>query len=130
MRMLNQDDESEENTEVTWEDQQKINTFSRLNTRCTDLEEKIAKQRLEKEALDDLAMELELADEDEPVEYKIGEAFFHISLKRAQTLIQKDQESIESEISGLQGKIDQCQQEMKDLKVTLYAKFGKQINLD
>ncbi|CAE6415283.1 unnamed protein product [Rhizoctonia solani] len=130
MRMLNQDEESEENTEVTWEDQQKINAFSKLNTRCTDLEEKIAKQKSEKEALDDLAMELELADEDEPVEYKIGEAFFHISLKRAQMLLQKDQESIDSEINGLQGKIDQCQQEMKDLKVALYAKFGKQINLD
>ncbi|CAE6431106.1 unnamed protein product [Rhizoctonia solani] len=130
MRMLNQDDESEENTEVTWEDQQKINTFSKLNTRCNDLEEKIAKQKSEKEALDDLAMELELADEDEPVKYKIGEAFFHISLERAQALIQKDQESIETEINGLQGKIDQCQQEMKDLKVALYAKFGKQINLD
>ncbi|CAE6427580.1 unnamed protein product [Rhizoctonia solani] len=130
MRMLNQDEESEENTEVTWEDQQRINAFSKLNTRCTDLEEKVAKQKSEKEALDDLAMELELADEDEPVEYKIGEAFFHISLKRAQMLLQKDQESIDSEINGLQGKIDQCQQEMKDLKVALYAKFGKQINLD
>ncbi|CEL60973.1 Prefoldin subunit 4 OS=Saccharomyces cerevisiae (strain ATCC 204508 / S288c) GN=GIM3 PE=1 SV=1 [Rhizoctonia solani AG-1 IB] len=130
MRMLNQDDESEENTEVTWEDQQKINTFSKLNTRCSDLEEKIAKQKSEKEALDDLAMELELADEDEPVKYKIGEALFHISLERAQALIQKDQESVETEINGLQGKIDQCQQEMKNLKVALYAKFGKQINLD
>ncbi|KEP55414.1 prefoldin subunit 4 [Rhizoctonia solani 123E] len=130
MRMLNQDEESEENTEVTWEDQQRINAFSKLNTRCTDLEEKVAKQKSEKEALDDLAMELELADEDEPVEYKIGEAFFHISLKRAQMLLQKDQESIDSEINGLQGEIDQCQQEMKDLKVALYAKFGKQINLD
>ncbi|KDN46207.1 hypothetical protein RSAG8_04434, partial [Rhizoctonia solani AG-8 WAC10335] len=80
MRMINQDDESEENTEVTWEDQQKINAFSKLNTRCTDFEEKIEKQKSEKEALDDLAMELELADEDDPVEYKIGEAFFHISL--------------------------------------------------
>ncbi|CAE6430491.1 unnamed protein product [Rhizoctonia solani] len=130
MRMLNQDDESEENTEVTWEDQQKINAFSKLNTRCTDLEDKIAKQKSEKEAIDDLGMELELADEDEPVEYKIGEAFFHISLKRAQALLQKDQELIDAEINGMQSKIDQCQQEMKDLKVALYAKFGKQINLD
>ncbi|CAE6420770.1 unnamed protein product [Rhizoctonia solani] len=146
MRMLKQDEESEENTEVTWEDQQKINAFSKLNTRCNDLEEKIAKHKSEKEAIDDLAMELELADEDEPVEYdmslpgqrtqliqfryKIGDAFFHISLERAQTLLQKDQESIDTEINALQGKIDQCQQEMKDLKVALYAKFGKQINLD
>lgn len=60
---LNQDDESEENTEVTWgmccslkqaahpqslrlEDQQKISLFSKLNSRCTDLEEKITKQKV------------------------------------------------------------------------------------
>ncbi|KAG9097857.1 hypothetical protein FRC06_007110 [Ceratobasidium sp. 370] len=126
MRMLQQDDESEENTE----DQQRINDFSKLNTRATNLEETIAKQKSEKEALDDLAMELELADEDEPVEYKIGEAFFHIPLSRAQALLAKDQESAEEEISKLQAQIDECNQEMKELKVVLYAKFGKQINLD
>ncbi|KAG8712733.1 hypothetical protein FRC08_014144 [Ceratobasidium sp. 394] len=130
MRMLQQDDESEENTEVTWEDQQRINNFSKLNTRATNLEETIAKQKSEKEALDDLAMELELADEDEPIEYKIGEAFFHIPLSRAQTLLTKDQESAEEEIDKLQAQIDECNQEMKELKVVLYAKFGKQINLD
>ncbi|KAF8608801.1 Prefoldin, subunit 4 [Ceratobasidium sp. AG-I] len=130
MRMLQQDDESEENTEVTWEDQQKINNFSKLNSRMNDLEDILTKQKSEKEALDDLAMELELADEDEPVEYKIGEAFFRLSLSRAQALLAKDQESADEEISRLQGRIDECQQEMKDLKVVLYAKFGKQINLD
>lgn len=62
--------------------------------------------------------------------YKIGEAFFRLSLKRGLELLTKDQESTEAEINALQGKIDECQQEMKDLKVVLYAKFGKQINLD
>ncbi|QRV79529.1 Prefoldin subunit [Ceratobasidium sp. AG-Ba] len=130
MRMLHQDDESEENTEVTWEDQQKINNFSKLNSRASDLEDNIAKQKSEKEALDDLAMELELADEDEPVDYKIGEAFFRIPLSRAQALIVKDQEAVEAEITKLQAQIDECREEMKELKVALYAKFGKQINLD
>ncbi|KAG8692952.1 hypothetical protein FRC09_010845, partial [Ceratobasidium sp. 395] len=127
---LQQDDESEENTDVTWEDQQRINTFSKLNSRANDLEDAVAKQKSEKEALDDLAMELELADEDEPIDYKIGEAFFRIPLSRAQALLVKDQESAEEEINKLQAQIDECNQEMKDLKVVLYAKFGKQINLD
>ncbi|ELU42516.1 prefoldin subunit domain-containing protein [Rhizoctonia solani AG-1 IA] len=117
-------------------DQQKINTFSKLNTRCNDLEEKIANDRIgacgrgrasEVRNIYYIAL---VHSSLNPPRYKIGEALFHISLERAQALIQKDQESIEAEINGLQGKIDQCQQEMKDLKVTLYAKFGKQINLD
>jgi prefoldin subunit 4 len=62
--------------------------------------------------------------------YKIGEAFFRISLSRAQALLIKDQEAADAEISRLQGRIDECQEEMKELKVVLYAKFGKQINLD
>ncbi|KAG8760829.1 hypothetical protein FRC12_009497, partial [Ceratobasidium sp. 428] len=98
--------------------------------RANNLEDAVAKQKSEKEALDDLAMELELADEDEPVDYKIGEAFFRIPLSRAQALLVKDQESAEEEINKLQAQIDECNQEMKDLKVVLYAKFGKQINLD
>jgi prefoldin subunit 4 len=71
------------------EDQQRINTFSKLNTRVRSLAEKMNNLKVsvrdwefaravlisnsllqqEKEALDDLAMELELADEDQPVLY-------------------------------------------------------------
>lgn len=69
------------------EDQQRINAFSKLNNRMRSLEEKLDSLKVgspwslsvpcsqycftcfqqEKEALDDLAMELELADEDDPV---------------------------------------------------------------
>jgi hypothetical protein len=37
----------------------------------------------EKDYYDDLETELELADEDEPVLYKMGEAFFYLSLPAA-----------------------------------------------
>jgi len=67
--MLAQEEENDDAAEVTWEDQQRINTFSKLNTRMRNLEEKLEELKREKEALDDLAMELELADEDEPVLY-------------------------------------------------------------
>ena len=69
------------------EDQQRINTFSKLNTRLRSIEEKIEVLKVrgsdsfihsvpnplsvclqaEKEALDDISMELELADGDQPV---------------------------------------------------------------
>ena len=66
------------------EDQQRINTFSKLNNRVRFLEEKLTvlkvndypyaylsvwdvSQQQEKEALDDLSTELELADEDQIV---------------------------------------------------------------
>jgi prefoldin subunit 4 len=34
-------DEDTEDVEVTWEDQQNINTFSKLNTRLRTIEEKL-----------------------------------------------------------------------------------------
>jgi len=130
MRLLNQEDEVDESTEVTWEDQQRINTFSKYNQRLQDIEELLEKKKTEKEYLDDVAMELELADEDEPVLYKVGDTFVHIKLARAQQLLEKAHKAIDAEVSGLQERVDECENVMKKLKVVLYAKFGNAINLE
>ncbi|KAG8903007.1 hypothetical protein FRB99_003840 [Tulasnella sp. 403] len=129
MRMLDSKDD-EADAEVTWEDQQRINTFSKYNTRLSDLEDALEQKKQEKEALDDLSTELELADEDEPVIYKVGDAFVHIPLAEAQQRLEKDQEALENEISELRERIEECETTMKELKVILYGKFGKAINLD
>lgn len=44
--------------------------------------------------------------------------------------LEKDQGEIESELSGLKDKAEECEKGMKELKVVLYAKFGRAINLD
>jgi len=128
--MLNVEEESDDAPEVTWEDQQKINTFSKLNTRAGDIKGELMQLRQEREALDDLSTELELADEDERVLYRVGEAFIHIPLAEAQDMLVQDQKALEAEIDRVQEKADECGQTMKELKVDLYAKFGKAINLD
>ncbi|KAG5639036.1 hypothetical protein H0H81_007649 [Sphagnurus paluster] len=147
MRMLPQEEESDDAAEVTWEDQQRINSFSKLNTRVRSLEEKLQELKQEKEALDDLSTELELADEDQPVlcatilpfilhnlmlsrRYKVGEAFLHLPLPRALKRLEKDQATIDARITTLAASAEGCEVEMKELKVTLYAKFGRAINLD
>ncbi|THU94203.1 prefoldin [Dendrothele bispora CBS 962.96] len=131
MRMqIDQDQETDDSVEVTWEDQQRINTFSKLNTRIKSIEGKLEVFKQEKEALDDLAMELELADEDEPVLYKVGEAFLHLPLSKALKRLQKDQAEIDSQVSSLSSSAEDIEKEMKLLKVALYGKFGSSINLD
>jgi len=84
----------------------------------------------EKEAFDDLAMELELADEDQPVLYKVGEAFLHLPHHRATKRLERDQAQVDEEIAKLTELVDQCERDMKALKVELYARFGSAINLD
>ncbi|KAF9073648.1 Prefoldin beta-like protein [Rhodocollybia butyracea] len=130
MRMIEQEQENDDSTEVTWEDQQQINLFSKLNTRMKAFEAKIDEAKQEKEALDDLSTELELTDEDETVLYKVGETFLHMPLPRATKRLEKDQTDLDAKLAQLTDSSTQCETEMKKLKVALYAKFGTAINLD
>ncbi|KAI0645771.1 Prefoldin subunit 4 [Trametes meyenii] len=130
MRMLSQEEEHDDSAEVTWEDQQRINSFSKLNTRLRAIEEKIQELKQEKEALDDISMELELADEDQPVMYRIGEAFIHLPHPRAVRRLEKDLGKLNAELEKNTSRAEETEKQMKELKVILYAKFGRAINLD
>ncbi|KAI1364818.1 Prefoldin subunit-domain-containing protein [Xylaria arbuscula] len=131
-RMLSKDDEATtgDEVEVRREDQDKINKFSRLHQRELNLQEELKSKNKEKEELDDVTMELELADEDESVPYKIGDTFFHLLLEKAQKMLASSTERIEEEVSELEDKIGTTKDEMQQLKVELYARFGRSINLE
>lgn len=77
-----------------------------------------------------MAQELELADEDELVPYRIGDSFFHLPLEEVQALLEAGSERIQTEIDELENRIDGNRERMDELKVVLYAKFGKAINLE
>lgn len=49
---------------------------------------------------------------------------------RATKRLLHDQSELDKELSGLEEKKEECEKGMKELKVLLYAKFGKAINLD
>ncbi|EIW70491.1 hypothetical protein TREMEDRAFT_43215 [Tremella mesenterica DSM 1558] len=130
MSLLPPEDENSDGIEVAWEDQQRINTFSKLNNRLTDINEQLKKKQDEKEYYDDLSTELELADDDQPVLYKLGEAFFCLSLSEAKKQLRKDTKRYDKEIGDLEKRASECEVGMKELKILLYAKFGRQINLE
>ncbi|CAF3482402.1 hypothetical protein SNK03_012650 [Fusarium graminearum] len=130
-RMLSKaDEEAADEVEVRREDQDKINRFSRLHQRELVLGDELSAKNKEKEELDDLSTELELADEDEKIQYKIGDAFFHVSVEQAQEMLEKATETLEEESTSLEDKLSSIREEMTKLKVDLYARFGKQINLE
>ncbi|OGM43699.1 prefoldin subunit 4 [Aspergillus bombycis] len=132
-RMLSKEDEvsaAGEENEVRREDQEKINRFSRLHQRETLLEEQLKAKQKDKEDLEEISMELELADEDELVPYKIGDSFFQLPLADAQSLLSSSTEQIDSEVSGLEEKLSDLRDELQQLKVALYARFGRSINLE
>ncbi|KAG6012343.1 hypothetical protein E4U54_007591 [Claviceps lovelessii] len=131
-RMLSKEDEQAagDEVEVRREDQDKINKFSRLHQRELAIEEQLQAKNKEKEELDDLSTELELADEDDKIQYRIGDAFFHIPLEQAQEMLEAATTRIDNETSALEDRISMVREEMQQLKVELYARFGKQINLE
>lgn len=73
----------------------------------------------EKDYYDDLSMELELADDDEPVLYRLGEAFFSLSLPAAKKQLRADLKRYDADIGDLQKRAEECQDGMKELKVLL-----------
>ncbi|KAJ3097072.1 hypothetical protein HDU96_000551 [Phlyctochytrium bullatum] len=84
----------------------------------------------EKEYLDDLDGELILLDDDDIVKYKIGDTFADMPLSECRTLLEEEQASLSSEISELEEKASRLKGSMDELKVKLYARFGKNINLE
>ncbi|KAL5364966.1 Prefoldin subunit-domain-containing protein [Aspergillus floccosus] len=139
-RMLSKEDEvaAGDDTEVRREDQEKINRFSRLHQRQTVLEGQLKAKlkgrsntaQKDKEDLEEISTELELADEDELVPYKIGDAFVQLPLTEAQELLADSTQQIDAEVSSLEEKMSELRDELQGLKVALYARFGRSINLE
>lgn len=131
-RMLSKEEEASagDDTHVTREDQEKINRFSRLHQREGLLEEQLKMKQKDKEELEEVSTELELADEDELVPYKIGDSFVRVPLSDAQSMLAAATEKIENEVNQLEESLSNVREELSQLKVALYARFGKSINLD
>ncbi|KAI9705694.1 MAG: hypothetical protein M1820_005104 [Bogoriella megaspora] len=150
-RMLSKEDEAAsggEEVEVRREDQDKINRFSRLHQReinlVTELRAKevlhnpllrilpfvLPIQQKQKEDLEEVSTEIELADEDTKIPYKIGDSFIALPPSEIQDLLESSTEKIDGTVSELEDKLSILRDEMEELKVGLYARFGKSINLE
>lgn len=117
-------------TEVTWEDQKKINKFSTLINKKDNQVEVLNQYKTEKEYIDDLSLEIELLDEDEKIQYKIGEVFMFIKTSKAAERIEKENEQLSEKIEVIESQIEEIDEQLDSLKKQLYAKFGSNINLE
>nr|POE72985.1 prefoldin subunit 4 [Quercus suber] len=130
-RMLSREEEASigEEKEVRREDQEKINRFSRLHSREKGLEQDLQTKQKDKEDLEEISNELELADEDEKVHsheshrYKIGDSFFALPLPEVQELLTGSVEKIDKEVSAMEERLSELREEMQDLKTALSEVF-------
>ena len=84
----------------------------------------------DKEDLEEISTELELADEDEKIPYKVGDTFISLPLPEVQELLATSTSKIEESVSAVEDRLGTIREEMESLKVDLYARFGKSINLE
>ncbi|XP_009148132.1 probable prefoldin subunit 4 [Brassica rapa] len=115
--------------EVTWQDQQNINTFSRFNNRFHELEDEIKFAKEKCDNLEDAGNELILADE-EMVRFQIGEVFAHVPKDEVETRIEEMKEATCKTLEKLEQEKQSLISQMAELKKVLYAKFKDSINLE
>ncbi|KAL2254116.1 probable prefoldin subunit 4 [Sesamum indicum] len=115
--------------EVTWEDQQNINKFGRLNNRLHELDDEIKMAKEKNESLEDASNELILTDED-VVRFQIGEVFAHVPKEEVESRIEEMKEVTSKNVEKLEEEKELILAQMAELKKILYGKFKDSINLE
>eukprot|EP00240_Pyramimonas_obovata_P011002 CAMPEP_0118931450 /NCGR_PEP_ID=MMETSP1169-20130426/7785_1 /TAXON_ID=36882 /ORGANISM="Pyramimonas obovata, Strain CCMP722" /LENGTH=118 /DNA_ID=CAMNT_0006873949 /DNA_START=161 /DNA_END=517 /DNA_ORIENTATION=+ len=115
--------------EVTWDDQQAINSFGKLNNRLHELRAELAAKKKLEEDYEDASNELMIADEEE-VRYVLGECFSLLSNDDAEERVTADLEEIQAETAKLKEEEKGILKKQTELKTILYAKFKDNINLE
>lgn len=94
------------------------------------LNQELSILKQEKEYLDDVSLEIELIDEDEQIQYKIGDVFVFMKQSDVVEQLEKDAEKLDAKIESLEDSDSEIDTRISELKSSLYAKFGDNINLE
>ncbi|KAM3277937.1 hypothetical protein ACQJBY_045672 [Aegilops geniculata] len=115
--------------QVTWDDQQNINRFGRLNNRLHELADEIRLAKEANENLEDAGNELILSDED-VVRFQIGEVFAHMPVDDVEARLEQMKEDAAKKLEKLEEEKESILAQMAELKKILKGKFGEAINLE
>lgn len=143
----NTSDSGNADDEVTIDDQKSINRFARLNAKEEDLDEMLKSLKRDLDNVKEATDELMLADDDDEgdddglasdqavrdlsnIHFRIGEGFIAVGKEEAEALLEAKQKDLDAEVAELEARIAPMKEEMSNIKASLYAKFGNNINLD
>ncbi|KAK0599962.1 hypothetical protein LWI29_010232 [Acer saccharum] len=126
---MQQEQGGKSDTEVTWEDQQNINKFGRLNNRLHELLDEIKTAKETNDNLEDASNELILTDE-EVIRFQVGEVFVHVPNDEVENRIEEMKEATSKNLEKLEEEKGTILAQMAELKKILYGKFKDSINLE
>jgi len=127
MKKQQQQSSDDSSIQITWEDQKKINNFSRINLRFNELEKDIAEIKEEMNKLNDASDEIFISDN---INYVVGELFVEVTAEQAEQLLEEKKEALKKDLKDKQKEYKDIENKMKELKANLYARFGSNINLE
>mmetsp|Transcript_9506 Transcript_9506/g.11357 ORF Transcript_9506/g.11357 Transcript_9506/m.11357 type:complete len:211 (-) Transcript_9506:170-802(-) len=120
----------DDDPEVTWEDQQRINSYGRLDQRMMELEDAIKAARKSVQENEDAAQDIEGLLDDDACKIKVGEVYVQVSNDDAEDFVRDKQKEAKENLESLLGEKSKLVTEMETLKVILKGKYGNKINLD
>ncbi len=120
---------TKKDTDMSKDDQEKINKFSRLYRRAKELRADLELKAKFIETLDDSKLLIEEAMGD-PVKVMIGESFVESDEDFANAFVERRVEETKKEIATMEKELEGYNKDIVALKSHLYAKFGENINLD
>ncbi|XP_065162648.1 probable prefoldin subunit 4 [Atheta coriaria] len=120
----------ESDVHITFEDQQKINKFARLNAKLEDIKEELKIKENDMKNFEEASEEIELLDDEENIPYLVGEVFVYQNLEKTKACLEEDKKAIQVEMDQLKEESNKTREIMSDLKSHLYGRFGSHINLE
>ena len=115
---------------VTWQDQQAINLFSRLNTRLSLLDDQLRTLTKSHANIVDAADSIDTLLDDDSVMIKVGEVYVRVSNEEGEAFVKQQKGKEEADKARVEKEKAEVEQRMVQLKQQLYGKFGKAINLE
>ena len=115
---------------VTWQDQQSINLFSRLNTRLSLLDDQLRTLTKSHANIVDAADSIDTLLDDDAVMIRVGEVYVRVSNEEGEAYVKEQKAKEEESKAKVEKEKAEVEAQMAELKKRLYAKFGKAINLE
>lgn len=120
---------TEDQVDVRFEDQEKINEFGKLNNRLLEVRAEITQHKTDAEKLEDANAELMMASGDK-VMLLIGQCFLEVDEDYANSYCETKQLKLEDAVKTLSEEESVIVQRQKELKKDLYGRFKDSINLE
>lgn len=126
----NLNSQKDSDVHISFEDQQKINSFAKLNAKLEEHKVELEQHKNDLKQLEEAKEEIELFDDDEQIWSLIGEVFVGNNLEGTQKYLTETQAKTKQEIKEIESKCGDIQEKMSALKAQLYHRFGNNISLE